>query len=103
MPKVLFIEDTETMQRMYSIGLVHEGFEVTVTPTAGQALDKVEHEHFDIIVCDLMLTGMSGLDFLEASGVQTKSPDTLVVLSLIHISEPTRLGMISYAGFCLKK
>src|SRR5665648_1213099 len=24
-------------------------------------------------------------------------------LSLIHISEPTRLGMISYAVFCLKK
>src|SRR5450756_524761 len=29
------------------------------------------------------------------------SPDQ--VLSLIHISEPTRLGMISYAVFCLKK
>src|SRR5665648_84992 len=27
----------------------------------------------------------------------------LVNLSLIHISEPTRLGMISYAVFCLKK
>src|SRR5450759_3122408 len=27
----------------------------------------------------------------------------LAVLSLIHISEPTRLGMISYAVFCLKK
>src|SRR5450756_491965 len=27
----------------------------------------------------------------------------LVYLSLIHISEPTRLGMISYAVFCLKK
>src|SRR5665648_1191841 len=26
-----------------------------------------------------------------------------LVLSLIHISEPTRLGMISYAVFCLKK
>src|SRR5450756_2665582 len=26
-----------------------------------------------------------------------------VQLSLIHISEPTRLGMISYAVFCLKK
>src|SRR5450756_2691301 len=26
-----------------------------------------------------------------------------VPLSLIHISEPTRLGMISYAVFCLKK
>src|SRR5665648_1199434 len=28
---------------------------------------------------------------------------TDVKLSLIHISEPTRLGMISYAVFCLKK
>src|SRR5450756_322189 len=28
---------------------------------------------------------------------------TVVHLSLIHISEPTRLGMISYAVFCLKK
>ena len=28
---------------------------------------------------------------------------TLIALSLIHISEPTRLGMISYAVFCLKK
>ena len=27
----------------------------------------------------------------------------LLRLSLIHISEPTRLGMISYAVFCLKK
>ena len=32
------------------------------------------------------------------------SPHNIVVqLSLIHISEPTRLGMISYAVFCLKK
>ena len=29
--------------------------------------------------------------------------DTVLGLSLIHISEPTRLGMISYAVFCLKK
>ena len=29
--------------------------------------------------------------------------DTSEQLSLIHISEPTRLGMISYAVFCLKK
>eukprot|EP01016_Furgasonia_blochmanni_P045519 TRINITY_DN6433_c0_g1_i13.p2 TRINITY_DN6433_c0_g1~~TRINITY_DN6433_c0_g1_i13.p2 ORF type:complete len:122 (+),score=9.72 TRINITY_DN6433_c0_g1_i13:121-486(+) len=28
---------------------------------------------------------------------------TVHILSLIHISEPTRLGMISYAVFCLKK
>src|SRR5665648_116206 len=29
--------------------------------------------------------------------------ESILYLSLIHISEPTRLGMISYAVFCLKK
>ncbi|GAB5826392.1 hypothetical protein JMUB7540_28410 [Staphylococcus aureus] len=29
--------------------------------------------------------------------------DAIRILSLIHISEPTRLALISYAVFCLKK
>src|SRR5450759_4193357 len=32
-----------------------------------------------------------------------RNAEDLLRLSLIHISEPTRLGMISYAVFCLKK
>src|SRR5450759_4245397 len=32
-----------------------------------------------------------------------KDARSVIDLSLIHISEPTRLGMISYAVFCLKK
>ncbi len=38
------------------------------------------------------------LGFIEEAGL-----DTRVVLSLIHISEPTRPISISYAVFCLKK
>src|SRR5450756_2901910 len=34
------------------------------------------------------------------SSLESGSSATYVVLSLIHISEPTRLGMISYAVFC---
>src|SRR5665648_166456 len=48
--------------------------------------------------------------FPEYSGVLTKvyvkegqRVNKGAVLALIHISEPTRLGMISYAVFCLKK
>ncbi len=36
-------------------------------------------------------------------GEQTGLDTRVVVLSLIHISEPTRLLSISYAVFCLKK
>src|SRR5450759_5888959 len=43
-------------------------------------------------------------DAVTAALAHTNRPVRLVgALSLIHISEPTRLGMISYAVFCLKK
>ena len=37
------------------------------------------------------------------AGAPAQGSATVRGLSLIHISEPTRLGMISYAVFCLKK
>src|SRR5450756_3232798 len=36
-----------------------------------------------------------------ASSVKAEIDKLMFLLSLIHISEPTRLGMISYAVFCL--
>ena len=42
-------------------------------------------------------------EVLEAVKVVKPGKTLDLGLSLIHISEPTRLGMISYAVFCLKK
>src|SRR5665648_265505 len=42
--------------------------------------------------------------FVGIEQIKLETSDEVVpYLSLIHISEPTRLGMISYAVFCLKK
>src|SRR5450756_1068133 len=43
------------------------------------------------------------LQTIDASGLLVMPGMVDAHLSLIHISEPTRLGMISYAVFCLKK
>src|SRR5450756_2043779 len=51
-------------------------------------------------LCDLAAS-LSGYFWL--TGIFTAPEPTTLNLSLIHISEPTRLGMISYAVFCLKK
>src|SRR5450756_386617 len=72
------------------------------------------------VLCDAVeAKGSSMRDYLDVNGKkgsfqdqwsvyqQTGKPcpicGTPIQLSLIHISEPTRLGMISYAVFCLKK
>src|SRR5450756_2826609 len=47
--------------------------------------------------------GNTPLIHLKSLGERLGLNRLYVKLSLIHISEPTRLGMISYAVFCLKK
>src|SRR5450756_1495698 len=42
-------------------------------------------------------------DFILREKITHFDHERIPELSLIHISEPTRLGMISYAVFCLKK
>ena len=51
----------------------------------------------------LLITAIKVMDeyFDTKKNVEKKKVE--LTLSLIHISEPTRLGMISYAVFCLKK
>src|SRR5659263_45801 len=46
---------------------------------------------------------VTGLGTFALRPAENKIDEAMVLLSLIHISEPTRLGMISYAVFCLKK
>src|SRR5450759_4641458 len=60
-------------------------------------------------VCGPSLKGQADVDWTNPQARQgflaeiVADADQLLDLSLIHISEPTRLGMISYAVFCLKK
>src|SRR5450756_2146299 len=59
--------------------------------------------HLPIIIPNLVphfFTGATAAIFGNATGGRKGA---VIGLSLIHISEPTRLGMISYAVFCLKK
>src|SRR5450759_3215729 len=53
---------------------------------------------------ELWLSGVHIPEYTEATWTNNpprRNRKLLVHLSLIHISEPTRLGMISYAVFCL--
>ena len=81
---------------------------------------KTDTDKPNLVVFDFQQYTPHGQDFsfsVEMKGNDTDSllqevetyyedfdPDyEAYLLSLIHISEPTRLGMISYAVFCLKK
>src|SRR5665648_880792 len=53
--------------------------------------------------CFLIASLKSSSASFQTSSTKALMSHEVYILSLIHISEPTRLGMISYAVFCLKK
>src|SRR5659263_98895 len=59
--------------------------------------------HAGRVVTRLVLPPDSAEEAALVPDAQVYRARHLLDLSLIHISEPTRLGMISYAVFCLKK
>ena len=66
MPTLLIVEDEPKMQRLLELNLADEGFTIHTAPSAEAALDRLRQEKVDLVLTDLRLPGMSGLDFLQA-------------------------------------
>src|SRR5450756_2728365 len=93
---------------MIQINIRQQGAEVSALRSAFYAFLEYAIIHYSTFkerfyerknsaVCDLFTNKIH--HYLMVNMVE----ESLNILSLIHISEPTRLGMISYAVFCLKK
>lgn len=61
-PKILIIEDDQGILKFLNRGLAYEGYEVMVAEDGEQGLKKAETEKPDLVVLDLMLPGMDGLE-----------------------------------------
>lgn len=65
MIKVLVIEDHEEIRDLISYNLGKEGFETICFDNANEGLIHLESDEVDIILLDLMLPGLKGMQFLQ--------------------------------------
>lgn len=65
MAKILLIEDEEKLARFVELELVHEGYEVEKSTDGREGLSKAENEKYDLILLDIMLPGLNGLEVLR--------------------------------------
>ena len=63
--RILLVDDDHELGQMLSDYLVTERLEVTVCSTGEEGVETIATDDFDLLILDIMLPGMSGLDVLK--------------------------------------
>ena len=78
MASVLVVDDERSMRDFLKILLEKEGHKVAIAESGKTALDILDNQQVDVIVSDIRMPGMTGIDLLEA--VKEQSPDLPVIM-----------------------
>ena len=77
-PRVLVVEDEESFAEALTLGLSREGFDVTVAKDGRQALLLFDAVRPDLVLLDLMLPGLSGIDVCREIRRTSRTPVIMV-------------------------
>lgn len=96
---VLIVDDEENIRRVLSMGFKKDGYH-TLTASGGyQALKLLDETHCDVLVSDVVMPDMNGLELLRRA--REKYPDLIVVMMTAYGTIPAaveamRLGAVDF-------
>lgn len=82
--KILLVDDEVEFTMCLSKVLIRRGFQVDCADDGLSALSMVAREHFDVVVLDIKMPGMSGIQVLGE--IKRFAPSTQVILLTGHFS-----------------
>jgi len=83
-PRLLIVDDEENLRELYRLELQDEGYEVQTAANAKEAMGLLSTTNYDVIILDLQMPGMFGIDLLQA--IKAKDKHQPVILNTSHIS-----------------
>jgi two-component system response regulator PilR (NtrC family) len=91
------IDDEPIILEVLGQLLTSEGYEVESSSSGEEALQKYESRTFDLVLLDLMMPGMSGLDVLRA--LQRIQPEALVIIITAYASVESAIEAMKIGAF----
>jgi two-component system NtrC family response regulator len=92
--RILVVDDEEGMCEFLQYLLEGEGYEVDVAHSGDGALDKVEDGSFDLVLADIKMPGIDGLEMLRH--MREADENTVVIVMTGYSSLETAIKAIKY-------
>ena len=100
--RVLVVEDDPTLREVLQEVLTARGLNVVVSSRGEEALHRAREEPFDLIVADIRMEGINGLDTIEQARQIQPDIGSIVVSGFASEEETLRAVKLNVAGY-LKK
>ncbi len=79
MTRVLLIEDEESLRQVIQLNLELENYEVITSDNGQDAIDKLNGQYFDLVILDLMIPKINGIEVLRSLRVQNKKTPVIII------------------------
>ena len=97
MVKILILDDDKGMREFLEIMLTREGYDVTCAFDGEKALNLCRKTQFDLILTDLKMPKMDGIEFLKR--VKDFCPEVLVILMTAYASGETAVSAMKEGAY----
>lgn len=78
MEKILVVEDDEKIARVIQLELEYANYKIDIAHTGKSALERLENENFDLILLDVMIPELNGLEVLRR--VREQNEDVKIIM-----------------------
>ena len=95
--KILIVDDEYIMRESLLGWLERDGYAVDAAGSGEEALDKLKNTHYDILLVDIKMEGISGLDVLKR--VKEDDPDVAVVMITAYGSIATAIEAMKNGAY----
>jgi DNA-binding NtrC family response regulator len=95
--RILITEDDEDLAFVIREALTRQGYEAEVAPTAGALLDKLKGGSYDLILLDVRLPDMDGLDAIPRC--RDLAPETPIIVMTAHGTRQIAMNAITRGAY----
>jgi len=94
---ILVIDDELSMRELLELLLTREGYRVSCAESGLRAIEMIKKKHFDLLLCDIRLGDITGLDVLRAS--KKKNPGTVVIMISAYTTAETAVEAMNDGAY----